>query len=79
MRELIAAVFFPQCPECGLPMRVARITPALRAESGQDSDNYLYECQQGHAVTRVIEQTRSSCKGRGLGALLDRPIVVNPT
>ncbi len=55
MTEQIAAVHFPQCPTCGLPMHVARISPVVNAE-GRSADTYNYECAQGHGLTKIIER-----------------------
>ena len=48
--------YVPQCPECGLPMHIARIVPALADESEETADNYVYECLQGHEVIKRIER-----------------------
>jgi hypothetical protein len=47
MTELNVVAFIPQCPECGLPMNIERITPAIiRKESGRALENRHYRCLQ---------------------------------
>jgi hypothetical protein len=56
MSEQSAHAHIPQCPECGLPMNIARIVAALTADSGQTADNYVYECVQGHELIKRVER-----------------------
>jgi hypothetical protein len=60
MKEQSADTHIPQCPECGLPMNIARIVSALPADSGQTADNYVYECVQGHELVKRVERNARS-------------------
>ena len=70
MTEQNARAHVTQCPECGLPMNIARIVPAFTADSGQTADNYVYECVQGHAlIKRVERKARSRIRNNHTAAL----------
>jgi hypothetical protein len=56
MTEKGAHAHISQCPECGLPMNIARIVPAFTADSGQTAVNYVYECVQGHELIKRVER-----------------------
>ena len=46
----------PTVSECGLPMNIARMMPALTSPSGQTADNYVYGCVQGHELIKRVER-----------------------
>ena len=48
-----AAAYISQCPECGLPMHIARITPAIGGWPAQD---HVYQCIQGHDLIKLVER-----------------------
>jgi hypothetical protein len=70
MTEQSAHAHVPQCPECGLPMNIARIVPAFTADGGRTADNYVYECVKGHElIKRVESKARSRIRNHHTAAL----------
>jgi hypothetical protein len=69
-RKQSADAHIPQCPECGLPMNIARMT--LTADSGQTAEIYVYRCVQGHELIKRVERNERNGADRQRPARVDQ-------